>query len=152
MEIIDLKEVYCTTSTLAMEKLEIVEVFFDQPEYTDFMEKWGEEVESIFPHYSEEDADYGHVLMLHYNGKVAGMFVYEHKGEELHIACDYVTPEFRDLGIGKAFFQQKVKEFRSAGIAQLIALTDNDAHRQYLVDAGFVLSNVHPDRYEMEFE
>lgn len=134
-----------------MEKLNIIEVFFDQPDFTGFMEKWGDEIEAIFPHFSEEDADYGHVLMLQYEGSVAGMFVYEHKGEELHIACDYVTPEFRDLGIGTAFFEQKVKEFRTAGIAKLVALTDNVAHRQYLINSGFVLSNVHPDRYEMEF-
>ena len=87
---------------------------------------------------------------MHYEGKDAGIFIYQRKGEELHVHEDYVIPEFRDIGIGEDFFKQKIEEFKETGFAIIVALTNNDQHIKYLNDLGFELSPKHPHRYELD--
>ncbi|MBD3636556.1 MAG: hypothetical protein HUJ25_04375 [Crocinitomicaceae bacterium] len=133
-----------------MSELIIEESNSEAPEFTSFMDEWGDEIERIFPHYSEEDASYGEVMLLKKDDKYIGVFVYLPKGEELHISIDYVVPPFRDMGVGEDFFRQKLGEFKKHGFAVAVALTANEKHTQYLKSLGFVNSSKHPHWYELE--
>jgi len=132
-----------------MSELLIIETKIEESSTAEFLKIWIDDIENIFPHFDEEEIDYSSLYILKYQGKNAGIFIYERKGEELHIHVDYVIPEFRDIGIGKAFFKQKINDFKASGFALLVALTNCHEHIQYLKSLGFVLSNKHPDRYEL---
>lgn len=115
-----------------------------------FIEMWGDEIEEIFPHFSEDDAKYGEVLTLTYHGKTVGLFVYQFKGEELHVDVDYVTPSFRNLGIGQRFFKEKIDEFKKMGFKAIVTLSSNKTHQEYLASCGFEQQSKHPDWYQLQ--
>ncbi|MBL4624146.1 MAG: hypothetical protein JKY42_03260 [Flavobacteriales bacterium] len=133
-----------------MGNLEITVIEFENENFQKFIEEWESDVENFFPHYSEEDAEEGNILMLRYDNEIAGMYIYQYKGNTIQVDLDYMIPKFRDLGIGKMFFEQKRTEFKGKGFKSIVSLTDNNVHRQYLVSLGFKLSEVHPDMYEID--
>ncbi len=129
--------------------LEISEVSLEDARFTDFIAGWEDDIETIFPHFTEEDADFSSLYMLKVDGKDSGVFIYQRKGEELHVHVDYIIPEFRDVGIGNSFFKSKIEEFKETGFSIIVALTNNDVHIKYLLDVGFEQSTKHPHRYEL---
>lgn len=123
---------------------------FNDPEVQLFYNQWMTEIKNYFPHYSPDEIELSEVLLLEYEGKTVGLFMYEAKGPEMHIEVDYLIPELRDIGVGRAFFNKKAIGFKQQGFKKLVALTNHPKHRNYLSnDVGFVLSPKHPDLYEM---
>ena len=133
-----------------MEDLKIQEVDSDNEEFTSFFKEKEQDIEQYFPHYSEEDAERGFVLILKVEETVIGAFVYQTKGQEVHIDLDYVIPNFRDKGIGMQLFEQKTADFERTGFKTMITLTDNPAHINYITKLGFQNTEIHPDRYEKQ--
>jgi predicted GNAT family acetyltransferase len=136
--------------TAIMNELEIKEVSASDQEWISYYQKWENDIQSFFPHFSEDEATFSQILMLNYRGETAGVFVYQDKGDELHIDLDYVSPDFRNLGIGGDFFQQKKDDFQRAGFKKIVTLTNNKDHRDYVLSIGFESSSLHPDLYVME--
>ena len=121
----------------------------EDKEIIKLINEWGDDIKHIFPHFEEEEMEFSNIFLLNYENKNAGIFIYQHKGEELHIHVDYLIPEFRNLGVGKKFFNEKISVFSKSGYKTLVSLTDNRTHIKYLKSIGFILSNNHPDRYEL---
>lgn len=132
-----------------MKDLQISSVESDDQGFIDFMNKWGEEIETIFPHYSEDDAHFGEIFILQIEGQDIGIFIFQYKGEELHVVVDYVIPSFRDIGVGQSLFVKKIEDFRKMGFKSVVSLTSNEAHRKYLIGCGFVNMPKHPDWFEL---
>ena len=52
------------------------------------------------------------------------------------------------MGIGNAFFAEKVNDFRKDGFELIISVTENPKHKKYLKELGFTKSNLHNTRFE----
>jgi GNAT superfamily N-acetyltransferase len=133
-----------------MSELDISAISFDSEEFKSFMDEWEADIEKIFPHYSEDDAQYGEVFSIRVEGSIAGLFIYQYKGEELHVSVDFVIPKFRNKGIGKKLFEDKFDEFKEQGFKSIVTLTDNNLHAAYLASCGFELQAKHPDWFELK--
>lgn len=133
-----------------MEELLIDSATVESNEFQDFMEANKAEIETIFPHYSEDDAYYSSVYLLRAKTEIIGVFVYQMKGDELHVDVDYLIESYRDRGLGREFFIRQLEEFKGQGFKLVVALTNNDEHKKYLVSCGFVNSTKHEDRFELD--
>ena len=133
-----------------MNNLEITAIEFEDESFQKFIKEWEKDIEIFFPHYSDEDAEDGNIIMLKYDNEDAGMCIYKYKGNEIQVDLDYIIPKYRNLSIGKKLFDQKREEFKSMGFLSITSLTDNEMHRKYLLSLGFNLSDNHPDLYVLE--
>ncbi|MCB9224928.1 MAG: GNAT family N-acetyltransferase [Crocinitomicaceae bacterium] len=133
-----------------MNELVIHKVSATDEIWTSYYDKWKEDIESFFPHFTLEDAFFSEILLLNSKNEIAGVFVYQDKGDELHIELDYVSPDFRDQGVGKDFFKQMTSQFQQDGFKIMSTLTGNQTHREYLLNVGFKNSPKHPDLYVRE--
>lgn len=122
----------------------------ESTDFVEFMSKHDDDIQAFFPHYSEDDAYYGSVYVLKIKDEIIGTFIYQAKGEELHVDVDYVIENYRDVGVGQEFFIQKLDEFRKMGFGVVVALTANAKHISYLKKCNFYHSTKHPDRYELQ--
>lgn len=135
-----------------MNQLNVQSIEAEADEFSSFMEVWGDEIEEIFPHFSEEDAVYSEILSLEVNHQMVGVFVFQFKGERLHVNVDYVIPEYRNQGIGQSFFRQKIEEFKKMGFKAIVSLSNNKIHQDYLVSCGFKQQPKHPDWYQLDLQ
>ena len=119
------------------------------PEVLTYLNEHAEEIETYFPHFEIEDIFYSSCYLLKDSEKVAGIFIYQAKGEELHVDLDYLTKDYRNKGIGADFFRNKIQDFKKTGFTTVISLTSNNEHINYLIQCGFKASSMHPDRYEL---
>lgn len=135
-----------------MQDLLIEIASIDSKEFQSFMNIYGAEIESIFPHYSEEDAYYASIYLLKTAAKTIGVFIYQTKGDELHVDVDFIAEEQRDKGIGADFFKDQIGEFKKKGFNKVVALTTNSKHIEYLRTCDFERSVRHPDRFELDLK
>lgn len=135
-----------------METLKIIETTYEDISTQEILNNWSKDIEGIFPHFNEEEAEFSSLLLLKYQNKNVGVFIFQKKGEELHVHVDYVIPKFRNIGLGKKFLDQKINEFKNKGFAIIISLTDDKTHIKYLKELGFVLSGLHPHRFELSLK
>ena len=133
-----------------MNDLQIVETAYDAEECQTFLSAHYDELGEIFPDFSVDDAVFCSVDLLKIKEEIIGVLVYLGKGEELHIEMDYLIPSYRDQGIGKKMFAQKIQDFKAKGYRSIMALTDNQNHKDYLISNGFKTSSKNPLQYEME--
>ena len=133
-----------------MTDYQVKEANYDDPDFVEFMTTNAPDIFKYFPHYSDEDAEYGEILVLTYQDEIIGAFVYTIKGNEIHVETDYLIEEYRDQGIGKSFFENRIKEYQKEGISLIVALTNNDVHVAYLKDIGFKPSPLYKDRFELQ--
>ncbi|MCG8574265.1 MAG: GNAT family N-acetyltransferase [Flavobacteriales bacterium] len=117
------------------------------PEFQTFFNEWQSDIEQFFTHFDLEESGLCVVYKLEVEDVMAGVFLYIPKGLEAHIEIDYLIPIYRDLGIGKEFFSQKEAQFKSEGFEKMVSLTDDEAHKNYLLSLGFEKSTKHPHRY-----
>ncbi|MEX1002754.1 MAG: GNAT family N-acetyltransferase [Crocinitomicaceae bacterium] len=132
-----------------MINFQVKETKHDNSDFKAFMAENEADISHIFPHFSEEDAQFGDILVLTHADSIIGVVISQTKGDELHIDVDYLIKKYRDQGIGKAFFEKRLQDYQKKGINSVIALTDNTVHINYLKEAGFTQSSLYPDRYEL---
>ena len=80
---------------------------------------------------------------------IAGLFVYQDKGEELHVEIDYLIPQYRNQHVGEQFFERKLNDFRKDGFEVIIAVTEHEEFIRYLQRVGFERSKMHNSRFEL---
>ena len=128
--------------------IEIIELdTIDSEEIQNFVSACEEDVEQIFPHFDLDECLLGSGYKLMSDNKMVGLFIYLSKGLEAHVELDYLLPEYQDQGIGKEFLLEKIDDFRKEGYEQIISLTNNQRHKEYLGSLGFKQSEKHPDRF-----
>ena len=134
-------------------QVEVLTISKDDQLFKSYYLHWKAEIQNYFPDFSPEDAELCDFLMLNYENQNVGLFVYQAKGEELHIEVDFVPPAFRYIGIGPSFFKSMKVDFLKQGFTILYAITNNAAHRKYLVDdLHFTASDKHPDLYFLDLK
>lgn len=128
--------------------LHIEEISNESEEFLRFLDLWSEDVEVYFPDFSIHDITFATVLLLKINSKPSGLFIYQDKGEELHIDLDYLIPDYRNMGIGDSFFRKKLDDFKKDGFEIIISVSENPVHQKYLKELGFEQSKLHNTRFE----
>lgn len=133
-----------------MNDLQIIETPYDAEECQTFLNAHYDELGEIFPDFSVDDAVFCTVNLLKMKEEIIGVLIYLGKGEQLHIEMDYLIPSFRNQGIGKNMFAQKKQDFKAQGYKSIMALTDNQVHKDYLLAIGFKSSSKNSIQYEFE--
>ena len=132
-----------------MMDLEIIKVPANDEAFVNFMTEREDDIDEIFPHFDKDNLDMTEISFLKSSNRGIGVFISEYKGEELHVMVDYVIPEFRDIGIGEEFFSQNLSYFKEMGFKSIVALTDNERHKNYLKRCGFKNAEKLDDLFEM---
>lgn len=130
-------------------QIEIESLNHNSEEFTRFLMAWGEEIESIFPDFSEEEATFASICLIKVQSQPSGLFVYQAKGEEAHVEVDYIIPKYRDQGIGRKFFAETLEIFKQKGFDVIVISTENQVHIDYISEAGFKRSKMHHSRFEL---
>ena len=136
--------------TLHQHKLSIEQLNPNSEDFLRFLDLWADDIGNIFPDFSLHESTFATVFHLKVNDEPSGLFIYQAKGDELHIEVDFLVPKYRDQNIGKDFFERKKEDFKRAGFKMIIMLSENDSHKEYLQDLGFKASKRHSSRFEMD--
>ena len=99
--------------------------------YSDDIKKFSPE----FNRYKIKEANYYFILR---NLVPVGIFIYKvRSSDEAEILLDYAIPDFRDLKNAKYLYYAESEFLKEKGIKNLIAKSDVDKHRNYLMRVGF---------------
>lgn len=135
-----------------MGEIELSEIELNSNEFDLHYEKWKEDIAFFIPDFDIEDAYYSKVFLLQFEDQAAGLFIYQEKGDQIHIILDYLAKEFRNKGIGKKIFEDIVVQFKEQGFKLIVGLAYNPDHVNYLKELGFSGSSKHKARYELSLK
>ncbi len=93
------------------------------------------DIQKFFPSFEIKDHDIS--LLVLRNMQVAGVFLADKKGDEIHIKLDYVTPSYRDFKLANYFYHQE--QFKKDGFKSFVIGSNSKKHDQYLKKLGFQL-------------
>lgn len=129
------------------ESFKLVEATINSPYLNHFIEVNKKELEQFQVNNSWVKNE--NIFYMLRDNNTAGLLACRNEGNGiLFIELDFVTPKYRDLKLGKYFFQENKEELLNKGYKKLITKGNNDKHREYLVKVGF--KNTNEDLYEKE--
>ena len=135
-----------------MEELELKEIILETEEFQRLYDSWKDDIHLFMPDFDLDDAYFSKVYLLKYDQQPAGFFIYQEKGDEIHILMDYLAIDFRNKGIGKNIFEEIMREFKSQGFKLIVGLAYNPDHINYLKHLGFTGSEKYKARYEISLK
>ncbi len=100
------------------------------------------DIEKCFPGISMDFSNTDCGFVVCHEGKPAGIMLGKLNGNEMEIALDYSTAEYRDFSIGQFLMSRLPKE----GINKLIYKGDDTNHKEYLNKTGFVKTGDHYEK------
>lgn len=103
----------------------------------DFLEFNRVDIKKFFPSFKAKEHDIS--LLVLRNMQVAGVFLADKKGDEIHIKLDYVSPNYRDFKLAKYFFDQE--SFKAEGFKSFISGSYSKKNDNYLKKLGFKLDS-----------
>lgn len=127
--------------------IKILKCSLEAPKFVEFYEKWKSDILTFHPDFELEGADLSALFTLGVENLIVGVFIYQTKGDEIHIDVDYVVPAFRDKGIAQHFFNEKLDTFKKDSFKVVYAIGSNTLHANYLIQHKFKLSQDHPELY-----
>jgi GNAT superfamily N-acetyltransferase len=91
------------------------------------------------PDFDYRPADPQLTLFVLRNTVPAGLFIarLEHGGD-LRVHIDYVTPDYRDLKVGRFLLHDQLDYFRRRGVRRIISPAGSSRHARYLRQMGFL--------------
>lgn len=95
------------------------------------------DIQKFFPNFEIKEHDIS--LLVLRNMQVAGVFLADKRGDEIHIKLDYVSPSYRDFKLAKYFYQQE--RFKKEGFKTFEIGSYSKKHDQYLKKLGFKLDS-----------
>ena len=131
-----------------MPNFEYLPINSNDPKFELFFTSNQEDIEAFFPDFDSEELSFSEIHILEIESKLAGIFIYQVKGESVHIELDYVIPDFRNQGIGQAFIPEMLDQFKTSGFRIVYACTANDDHKRYLASLGFTNSKNQSELFE----
>lgn len=121
------------------------------PEITNFLDKWEDDILSIFSDFEREELVFCELYEYRVDGEIGGLFFYQEKEDLILIELDYLEPKHRNKGIGSSFLTPLFDTFKKRGFKKIIALTGIDMQLEYLKNLGFTESKSHSGKYERVF-
>ena len=135
-----------------MEKLELRETLLETEEFRNLYDQWKDDIHQFMPDFDLDDAYFSKTYLLLYEKQPAGFFIYQEKGDEIHILMDFLAEEYRNKGIGKKVFEDIMTEFKSQGFKLIVGLAYNPDHVNYLKHLGFKGSKKYKARFEISLK
>lgn len=132
----------------ATEYFELLEVAADSEYLRHFIAHHRADIRRYYPGFDYRPAEHQLTLFVLRDTVPAGLFIAEQKqGGDLRVHLDYVTPDYRDLKVGRYLLHDQVDYFRRRGVRRIISAAGNRRHRLYLRQMGFrpADSNTEPD-------
>lgn len=142
--VIDIYYLYKLYST--KESFKLVDAILGSPYLNHFMDVNKKELQIFEENLNWSDNE--KVFYMLRDNNTAGVLAGREEGESLFIDLDYVTPKYRDMKLGKYFFNENKEVLKNRGYKTLKTKGTNAKHREYLEKIGF--RNVSDDLYEKE--
>lgn len=115
----------------------LVSVRPDSEYIATFLSYHAAEIERFVPGFAFDPASTDNALFVLRDMMPAGLLLGRVHDGALHVALDFVIPQYRDFKIGRYLFQEEADFFRARGIRQIVAPAGNDQHAAYLRRMGF---------------
>ncbi|MEO9533928.1 MAG: hypothetical protein ABJG68_02950 [Crocinitomicaceae bacterium] len=132
-----------------MPNVEIKHSTFDAEPFVQFYTRWEDEILMFHPDFEIESTDLSTVLTLSVDGMLIGVFIYEIKGDQIHVEVDFVITAYRNLGIGKEFFEKEIVKFKAKGYTSIVAFGSHEIYIRYLLENGFKQKFERSSYYEL---
>lgn len=132
-----------------MEDLVLKEVEYQSEEFDALFNQWQDDIAHFMPDFDIDDLYFSKVLVVNFMGSPIGMFIYQEKGDQIHVNLDYVTSAYRNKGIGNSVFEIMLSKFKQSGFKLIVALAYNPEHENYLLEVGFMPSESFKAQFEM---
>ncbi len=98
----------------------------------------GRDIQRRFSNYNLDSTDANTAIFVYCDMTAAGLLIGKNNEDgTLRVDIDYATPEYRDLRVGKFLY----KKLSSMGFKKLIAKTEDERHKIYLIKMGFKEEN-----------
>lgn len=120
-----------------MSQVKIKEEDFSNPSLIQFLKDYEEDILIYHPDFELETAEMGNFLVLYSDDKIIGVFIYQAKGDEMHVDVDYIIKEERDKGVGIFFYGRKLENFKKLGFSSVFAIAGHPLYQKYLEGIGF---------------
>ena len=107
-----------------------------------FLKFHDKEIHKYFPEFMYKEEMNTISFFILRNMAVAGIFL-AHKEDDniLKVGLDYVIPEYRDYKNGRFIYHRLRNSFIEKGFKKAIANANNEKHKKYLRNIGFVEKN-----------
>lgn len=123
-------------------KKEIFEILHVKPD-SQYLERFlkfhKKDILNFFPEFNYKPNQGDIIFFILRDMAVAGIFIaHRQEVKSLLVTLDYVIPEYRDFKNGKFVFLSLRDQFIEDGISKIIALSQTEKHKKYLMKNGFV--------------
>ncbi len=120
------------------EVFETMKVRNDNKYLLRFLDFYHEDIQGFFQGFTYKPELNTYSFFVLRNMAVAGLFLARREnGHILHVALDYVVPEYRDFKNGRFIFHRLKNDFIADGFTRVVARATTSAHRKYLKKLGF---------------
>jgi len=111
----------------------------NHPYLNKFLDFYSDDIIEFSPEFNRDktkDANYYFILR---NLVPVGIFIYKVRSlEEAEILLDYSIPDYRDLKNAEYLYYAALEFLKEKGVKNLIAKSEVDKHRNYLMRVGFI--------------
>ena len=120
-----------------MSKISVKEESYSCQALVHFLRENEEDILIYHPDFELETAEMSNYLVLYSENTIIGVFIYQAKGDEMHVDVDYIIHEQRDKGLGIFFYGSKVQDFKKIGFNSIYAIAGHPMYQKYLTEIGF---------------
>lgn len=115
-----------------------LEIRPDNKYLVDFLDFHKTDIMKFFPNYEIETPDIS--LLILRNMQVAGVFLAKKEEDYLCVKLDYVSPQYRDLKLGKYIFNDA--QFKNKGYKEFRSGSYSKKNDKYLKKLGFRMAEI----------
>jgi hypothetical protein len=131
---------YLSKMYMKKENFRTLEVRPDNKYLLDFLDFHSLDIQKFFPSFNQKSGHDVSLLILR-DMQVAGVFLAEAKDKQLYIKLDYVTPQYRDLKLGRYIYDEYQHQFKEKGFTEFKSGSYSKKNDKYLKKLGFKFSD-----------
>ncbi len=120
-----------------MSKISINPDTLTNPELRQFIADNEDDILIYHPDFELETAELSNFIVLRSGEQIIGVFIYQEKGDQMHVDVDYIVEEHRDQGVGLFFYGSKIDDFKKLGFTSVYAIASHPKYQSYLTELGF---------------
>jgi len=135
---------YLSKMYMKKENFRTLEVRPDNKYLLDFLEFHALDIKKFFPNFNSKSGNDVSLLILR-DMQVAGVFLAEAKSQQLCIKLDYVTPQYRDLKLGRYIYDEFQHQLKQKGFTEFKSGSYSKKNDKYLKKLGFTLEQNQKD-------
>lgn len=120
-----------------MSEISISQDTLSNIELRQFIANKEEDILIYHPDFELETAELSNFIVLRSDNQIIGVFIYQEKGDQMHVDVDYIVEEHRDKGVGLFFYGSKIDDFRKLGFTSVYAIASHPKYQNYLSEIGF---------------